>query len=486
MNIKSLRYNFFMAFLRMFTGMLSPIIIMPYVNKIFGSTLIGEIEYANTIISYFVLFTCLGIPIYGMREIASVRESDEQRSIVFYELMIIIAFTTIIAYIGYFYIIKEVSIINFHKKIFYIFSLNILLISTGAEWFFQGIEEQKMITKRNITIRILSMLCIFLFVNTKKNYNFYLIILTLEVISVNLINIFSLKKYLLNFKKLRKKLKPKRHLNKVIILFLSSITILIYTQIDIIMLGNMLGMSFVGIYTLPIKFVRITTSVIVLFGTTLLPRISNVFYMQQYNEYKKYLEKTLSILCLYSFLIMGLLYFNSEYIIKIFGGNEFYQAISTLKISSLTVFFSGLSYFYGIIVLHSQKKEKYFLYCSVIAALINVILNYFLIPIYKQNGAAIATLFSEIVIVLFINIVCKDYLYGLKIICKNNFKYIISIMISVFLSKIILTIVIPKETIIVKLLINSFFIGVFYMILLYLFKEENIENMKKIYLNKKI
>ncbi len=72
---------------------------MPYINKTLGAVNIGKVEYINTIISYFILFSALGIPMYGIREIARVRDNDYLKNKTVIELLIILTFTSILSYI---------------------------------------------------------------------------------------------------------------------------------------------------------------------------------------------------------------------------------------------------------------------------------------------------------------------------------------------------------------------------------------------------
>ena len=67
-----------MGIIRMATGMLFPIIIMPYINKTLNPLNIGKIEYVTTIVNYFIMFATLGIPIYGVREISKLRNEKEK------------------------------------------------------------------------------------------------------------------------------------------------------------------------------------------------------------------------------------------------------------------------------------------------------------------------------------------------------------------------------------------------------------------------
>lgn len=426
MKTKSLKYNFFMATIRMFTGVLFPILIMPYINRLFTPTLIGEFEYVNTIVVYFVILTYLGIPTYGVREISKYKSSKVKLSIIFWELVSILLVMNLITYILYFIFLFYFEKNSDLKQLFYIFGLNIFFTTIGFEWFYQGIEDQKIITKRTVFTRIISIILIFLFIKTKDDFIKYVWIYNLAIVGGNLFNIFYLKKYITFNKIILKKLSPLKHLKSILVIFSSSIAMIIYGQMDILMLGKLSQMENVGLYTTAIKFVRMLTSIIPLFGTTLLPRATSLYFDNKIDDYKIILEKTLKFLLMYSVLGFTLLVTMSNLIIQIFAGKNYIESVWTLKLLSIIVVLSGLSYFLGIIILYSQKKEKIFLFSLISAAILNLILNYVLIPLYNQNGAVIATIFAEILVIISVLLFSKKYLCGIKIFTEDTLKYFLA------------------------------------------------------------
>lgn len=424
MKIKSVQYNIIMNFIRVIFGMMSPIIVMPYINRKFEPKLIGEIEYSTTIITYFILFAGLGISTYGVREISKIRENIIERSKFTFEMCIILFLTNLVSYSLLFIIVYLEILKNINLKILYILSLNIFFTSFNFEWFYQGIEDQEYITKRSVLMKTISVILIFILIKNKNDSISYILILVGSSIFSNAFNIINLKKYLKINKNLLKELKIKKHLKSLFLMFGSSIAILIYTQIDIVMIGNIVGTYPVGLYNISAKILNLGKTLITVVGVTLLPRLTNFYFSNLNDKYDLYLKKSLQILLIYSCYATLFLYVNSSEIIYLFGGNEFEEAIVTLKLQSIIIPISGLAYFYGIIVLYSQKKDKPFLYSVAIAALMNVILNKMLIPVYKQNGAVIATIIAEIVVILSIFILEKEKLKKINFLTLNTIKII--------------------------------------------------------------
>jgi O-antigen/teichoic acid export membrane protein len=106
LTIRSIKLNFLLINARTVLNLIIPLIVFPYVSHILGPEGLGKVEFANSIVSYFVLFTALGIPTYGIREIARYRDNPVERSKIVIELTIILLGNIVIGYIGYFLLVR--------------------------------------------------------------------------------------------------------------------------------------------------------------------------------------------------------------------------------------------------------------------------------------------------------------------------------------------------------------------------------------------
>ena len=98
----SIKKNFIMnAFLTM-SSFIFPLITFPYVSRVLLPSGMGKVSFATSLISYFSIFAQLGIPIYGIRTCARVRDDKEKLSKTVHELLIISVFMTVITYIVFF------------------------------------------------------------------------------------------------------------------------------------------------------------------------------------------------------------------------------------------------------------------------------------------------------------------------------------------------------------------------------------------------
>ena len=88
-----------------------------------------------------MLFTALGIPTYGMREIARVRDDDIGRSATVWDLLLVLLGTSLVGYAAYGVLVFFVPALRAQWLLFCIVAPNIALSDFSFEWFYQGIRD---------------------------------------------------------------------------------------------------------------------------------------------------------------------------------------------------------------------------------------------------------------------------------------------------------------------------------------------------------
>lgn len=419
--MNSIQKNFIINGIKIFFNLLFPIITFPYISRILGPIGIGKITFATSVINYFLLFTNLGIPLYGIREIARTRENKLNLSKSFSEILFLNFLTTIFGMIIFIIFLKS-NLFGNDIKLFQIMSLNIIFAFIGVEWYFQGIEDYGYITKRSILFKIISMIFMFLFVKNKDDIVIYAGILVLALVGSNILNFFKAeKKVLISFKNLN----IKKHLKPILTIFSMNIATSIYTNLDSVMLGYRSSDYALGIYSASSKIIHLVLGIVTSLGAVLLPRISNYIVNKKEEKLKEILENTLTFLLAISIPCIIGINFTTVEIIKIFSGNEFMTAVKTMRILSSIIFFIAFSNFLGIQILYPRGEEKKVLYSVIVGAVINFSLNWVLIPKYAENGAAVATGIAEGFVLLTQVFLGYKYL-NFRIFTFENFKFILA------------------------------------------------------------
>ena len=75
-----------------------PIISFPYASRILLPSGIGKVNFANSIIEYFVMFAALGVVSYATREVAKIRDDNHKLNAFSREILLINFISTAISY----------------------------------------------------------------------------------------------------------------------------------------------------------------------------------------------------------------------------------------------------------------------------------------------------------------------------------------------------------------------------------------------------
>ena len=467
MKIKNIKQNFILNGIRLTFGMIFILLTTPYITRILGVENFGKVEYANSIIAYFLLFTALGIPNYGIREVAKCRNDKEELSKIVLELGIILFITTLLGYLILIILIFNSKLILI-KNLIYILSVNIFFTNIGFEWFYQGIENQSYITIRFIVVRIFALILMFIFIKQSSDYLKYGIILVIMYSGSNFLNFIHLKKYItiknINFKSLN----ILRHIRPILVIFSASLATSIYLQLDTVMLGR-INQDAVGLYAVSNRIVRLVLTIVTVLGSVLLPRITNMYQNNDIINYKRYLNLSLNYIYLVALpSVVGILLLAKD-IVLLIAGQAYLESIVTMKILAIIIFIVGMAYFLGYNFLYPRGLEKYYTCSVIISAIINFIFNYIMIPKYYQNGAAFGTVIAETTGVLLMLYFTRKYWTEINLFSLARLKYLIAAGIMGLYLIIIKSLV---KNYIVIILLSISLGSIIYFFSLYLLKEQ--------------
>lgn len=425
---KSIAKNFTYNLLLQIVTLFIPLITVPYISRILGKEGIGVYSYTLSVTQYFIILGTLGISLYGNRQIAYVRDDKEKMSKNFWAITFLKIITTSIALVLY------ILIFGFNKKfsdIYLIQSMNIISAMIDISWLYMGLEDFKKTVTRNLVVKILGVICIFVFVKSYDDLYTYILINGLMIILGNLVMWMYLPKIIMNVK--INCVDIKEHIIPAFKLFIPQIAIQIYAVLDKSMLGVLSNTGEVGLYDQSQKIVKLVLSLVTSLGVVMLPRMSNLFANGDNEKMNNYLNKSLCGVAYVSIpMAVGLASISKEFVPWFFGPG-FGQVIYLTIISTPILFFIAISNVIGVQYLLPANKTKEFTASVTVGAIVNVILNLILIPMYKSIGSCIATVIAEFSVTLI------QFIFVRKSIKK---KYFITNIIKYFISSIIMFIVV--------------------------------------------
>ncbi|HBM5401553.1 TPA: flippase [Enterococcus faecium] len=402
MKEKSLSINAILNGLKSILGILFPLITLPYATRILQVENIGKVNFSYSIVNYFVLLAALGISSYATREGAKIRDNKAKFEKFASEILSLNIISTLISYICLFFALFVVDKFKDYTLLIIVQSASIFFTTLGVNWLYQVYEEYIYITIRTIAVQIVSLCLMFILVKDSSDYVLYAAITVISNSGANLFNFYNARKYC-KFK-FTITAETFSHLKLVLIFFASNIAVTIYINSDTTMLGLLSSDYSVGLYTIAVKVYTILKTLISSVTIVALPRLSFYLAKKDYGKYEDSVGQMFNYLALIMFPVCVGLNVVSDGIIFILGGESYMEAALTLHIQSVSLIFSSIATIFTNAVMLPNNKEKIVFYATFTGAGLNIGLNYFLILAFNQNGAALATMISEILVctILFI------------------------------------------------------------------------------------
>jgi O-antigen/teichoic acid export membrane protein len=472
--MSSIQKNFFYNTILSITQVLFPLIIFSYVARVIEPVGIGKVSFVESICRYAILIAALGIPIYGVREVAKLKDEKAKLSQLCSELITIHFISSFLISLLYLVIVSLVSQLS-EQLNFYLFGLIMIFSNVfSIEWYFQGIGDFKFITIRTLIVRIVTTILVF-FMVTKPEHSFNFFLLTvLTNLTISTINLWQANKQItIKFTFLYNNLK--RHFIPLFLIFSTTISISIYVLLDTIMLGFLSDEKSVGFYSMALKISKIPLLFVSALGVVLIPQLSSSFNNNDIDRFKILITKSINFVITFSFPLIFYIIGVSNELVLVFAGEPFLGASLSLKILSSLVLLIGLSNIFGMQVLTPMGKDKYLTYAVLCGTVFSISLNFFLIPLYQELGAVITNVITEVIVTVmtfyFASKFLKlelNYTFIFKSFLLSFPFYFISTLISKFT---------PNSIII--LIVTSFFAGFYFLIMqVYLLKNEIIIDMK--------
>ncbi len=405
-----------------------PLIIAPYLSRVIGAKGVGIYSYTYSIVYYFMLLTALGVNTYGNRSIAKVRDDKVKLSKTFwsiYYFQFIMGIIMSIIYFCYLLLFNKQYLI--YSIIDFLFLLSAML---DINWFFFGIEEFKKPVIRNTFVKIGNIFLIFLLVRTDADiWKYTLIMGSTTFISQIMMwpfikdKVFRIKITFLDIKK---------HIKPNIILFIPEIAISLYKVMDKIMLGSINNIIEVGYYENAEKIIGIPLALIASLGVVMLPRMSNIIAKKNIGIVNDYLMKSFKFLMFMAFAMScGLIAIGYNFA-PLYFGSGFQKTGILIILLAISIPFSAFKHLITTQYLIPKEKDVIYIKAVGLGALINLIINFLLIPRYESVGACIGTIVAEFTVMFYQNIAIRKELPIKEYIIKS-FPYLIKAILMLIL-----------------------------------------------------
>lgn len=397
-----------------------PLITSPYLSRVLGVEKLGIYSFTSSVVAYFLLFSRLGTLSHGVRTIATIGDNKKRKDIEFWGIFGFQFLTTSICIVIY-----VIYLVFFCKENTIISSIQIIdlftsLITVG--WLFAGRERFNLTVNINIIVKIITVLCIIVFVNRPDDLWIYTLIMGMSTFCSQLMLWFSIKTEITSFSiswvTIIKNLKPS------LMLFIPLLAMSVYHIMDKTMLGLISNYEQSGLYYNADKIVNISVGVISGISTVMLPRMSSLIGNGDKKDADNLFRMSLEGTALIGIAIsLGIASIAKEFV-PVFFGSGFEGCISlTIALSPVLIIKSfAFTSRYQYLIPH--KKERAYVSSVIAGAIVNLIANCILIPQFGAMGAVIGTIIAELTACLWQYVIVVKFI-NLKVTLSRALIYLV-------------------------------------------------------------
>ncbi|MEI3230711.1 MAG: flippase [Gordonibacter pamelaeae] len=369
--------NSFFNMLYQLVLLLVPLASAMYVSRVVMPEGLGEIATAENLVSYFTALAPLGIPAYGLREVAKVRGNLRARSKIFSEL-VLLNFVSTFLFLGVYATCVLAFFDGAVPALYLIFGSLIVANCLNVEWLFTGLERYVFISVRGMVVRIASLILTLVFVKGPDDVLIYAGITCLATVANYLVNVVCLHGQV---KFALRGITPFRHLKPVLVLAGTIVLFSIYTKVDITMLGVFCTSSVVAYYAY--KAEEIAKMLCVSLTSVYLPRLSYQFIHDR-KEFSRLVRQSMMLnIWISAPMTMGV-FMLAPHIVPLLFGEAFLPAVLTLQMfSGLIVAKSIGQIIYQVTI--ATGNERFQLVAYSVGVAVNIALNFALIPMLAKR-----------------------------------------------------------------------------------------------------
>jgi len=390
--LPSLRRNYLFGGIQAVVGAVFPLVMLAYSARILGPESLGKYYFANSLAAYFLFAACLGIPIYGIREIAKVRSNPEGIREVFRELFLINLISSSVIWAIYLTLVMVVPQFRAEGMLFGIVGIVILNNALSLDYLYMGLERQDFLAYRSILSKSISL---GLLVWLVRDSDDYLWLAGIGAIAAVFNSVLSFKglRYLKGFSK--SSLNLKRHLRPLILFSLSTIFANLYLSFDSVLVGLLSTAHEVGLYSASIRPSRMF--VLLLMGLTgaLLPRLAYLLKDQNLAAHGSLQKKSFEMTFMLAIPVALTFIASSRAVIALVFGSEFSEATPAFALAAPLILINCFTAFQSYQILIPSHKERGLMISVSVAAFAGILTNLALIPNFGHTGAVIAALVAE-------------------------------------------------------------------------------------------
>lgn len=382
-------------------SLLTSFFTLKIISNLFGMDVLGNYTIAFTISQATAMIFALGVPITLVRLVGNNNLTFLQAKKVLIKGLKVTAAFALLPILFFWLGADFISHTIFEKEhlenyfLIVTLSLPLFIFHELFLYFFIAVKKFK---QYNIFMFVLPnlLLLLFLFVFYYIEMPGYYAFLAFACSIVIVVAAEAIMIFELNPKKEVSIVSSKQLIKTAFPLMFSGLMLYLLNWTDVIILGTMVSEEQVGIYNIAFKVGSVGFLVIVSVNTIIMPKMAELYGQKRHEELKKLIQSSTRLIAVLSVPVVIGLVVLSDFILSLFDEGAI-QGKTTMMIIAAGVLFSAIC---GNTdqILNMTNNEKLLRTITVLCFFLNIVLNYVFIPHYGINGAAIASLITNVVL----------------------------------------------------------------------------------------
>lgn len=386
--------------LRIFAG----IVVGAMVARYLGPSKYGLFNYAISFVGVFISLATLGLDSIVVRELIKLEKRKEE----------ILGSAFVMRFLGSFVVLTLLYLSVLLTDNTELESTLILIIGASTifhcfntiDFYFQSKVLSKYIVFSSIAAMLVSSIMKLFLIYFEASLVYFAIVVIFESITLSLFLFYFYRKQGNRMKSWKFSWDVSKYLLKDSWpLILSGVVVSMYLKIDQVMIKHMVDDYAVGIYAAAARLSETWYFIPIVITNSLFPAIVNAKKRND-GSYQLRVQRLFDFMVIISLAIAIPVTFLSQFLIEVLYGEDFLAAATILIIQMWTGIFVALGVASSAWLI-SENLQKIYLLGSIIGACINIALNYIFIPTYGVIGAAFTTMFSQVVSILFLELLFK-------------------------------------------------------------------------------
>jgi PST family polysaccharide transporter len=414
----SLLQNIFFSGFVQAINMLTPIVVAPYLTHAIGLEKFGIVNFVWAFTNVMFVFIDFGFNLTAVRRGSLLRNKKNGLSYLFSRvitLRLLLSFCCILVLIGLTFTLEKAIA---EQPLFLSGIVVLLGYALNSFWFFQSIEQMKIISLLNVLSKIIFIVSLLVIVTAPQDYIYVLILMGLGNFLAGIIGII----IIIHQHKIHYQLPSlysiQNELKEGWWILASNFSISVYVNAATIFIGLFLNDTILGCYSVVEKITLGIRQITGAVHNAIYPRICLLVAKKDFSQnviYRKIYFPYLGVLAL---LLLGVFWLREPIILFFVNGQEVEFTVYLLKLMiplPLIVALNGMSY----LNLLANKQTEKVSYILITAAVLNIIINYFLIQLFGIEGIVMGVFIIEF-FVTFALLYLTEIKYKYLSILKNE------------------------------------------------------------------